>query len=447
MVKEILLPHFYPAQADILNSNAKFITMVAGRRAGKTFTGHWCVILASLTYQGTLSRQSPQMVVAALPTLKQAKPIMWEPLVSLFESELSDFCLKIDRSRNVIYPHVNGVPKPPIMVAGANDQNGDRLRGLRIYFLLADEFQDWKADIWEIIVRPAMADTPGSRAVFCGTPKGKFNGLYRNYKLADKFPDTYKAYHLRSIDNPFGMSLREIEEMRLTLRPRQFRQEVEGSFEDFEGKVFSELSEENIVLTIPQGKPKVTVMGIDWGDVNPCIVVWSRWLDDSWYLRAAWVGNYSKTTRSGNAIPMSVIKEKAAYLAQTFGVNACYCDPSRPANILEIRGVGASKKLRGLERAIAGYNSVQDGIDYMHDMVYQRRLLIPQTLLCDDASYVNYQDVFDIFMGYHRDADSDGTVLETIAEGQIDDIIDASRYALVPPLSSTDRISGVTTNG
>lgn len=440
MSKAIELPHFYEAQAKVLNSTSKFQTFVAGRRAGKTFVAHWLVIFASLTYQGALSTQSPQMVVAALPTLKQAKPIMWEPLVALFENDLADYCLKIDRSRNIIYPHVNGTPKPPIIVAGANDQNGDRLRGLRILFLMADEFQDWKPDVFNLIVRPAMADTPGSRAVFTGTPKGKLNDLYRTFELAEKMPDEYCSYQLKSSDNPFGMSLAEIASMKATLTPRQFRQEVEGSFEDFEGKVFSELDESNLVTSIPPGHG-ISVMGADWGDINPALVVWTK-VGDTWFLREGWVGNFSRQSRNGSPVTMVTVKNEAYRLAVKFDIQWCYCDPSRPANILEFKGLGRATGQIGLARAIMGYNPIQEGLDYLHKLIFQKRLLIPKTLVSSLASCPSWQDVYDIFTAYHRAIDRNGTVLEDIAPGQVDDLIDATRYALVPNLSDLNRVTG-----
>jgi hypothetical protein len=284
-----------------------------------------------------------------------------------------------------------------------------------------------------------MADTPGSSAIFTGTPKGKLNSLFKMFSMAEKHPKKYKSYQVKSIDNPFGMSLSEIEDMRATLPPRQFRQEVEGSFEDFEGKVFSELDEQNRIPTAPPGRA-VSIMGIDWGDINPAIVVWSG-IGDKWVLRECWVGNFSKTSRSGSPVTMVTLKQEAYRLAEKWDVSYCYCDPSRPANILEIRGVGAAKKQMGLARAIAGYNPVQEGIDYLHKLVFQKRLLIPNDIISLTPNCPNSDDIYDIFTAYHRAIDKNGTVTEDIAQGQVDDIIDATRYALVPLLNSPDRVT------
>ena len=67
---------------------------------------------------------------------------------------------------------------------------------------MLDEYADMKPDVFEQILRPALADQKGC-AMFIGTPMGR-NHFYELYKYADLGDDhTYKAWHFTSYDNPY----------------------------------------------------------------------------------------------------------------------------------------------------------------------------------------------------------------------------------------------------
>ena len=422
----------HPKQLEVIQDSARYRVLVAGRRFGKSRLMLTELVLASLGYPGRIDKQSPQMVLGVLPTLKQATGILWEPLVSLFEGDLKMYCLKIDRTQKKIWLKDG---KPPIQICGANDNDGDGLRGKRIYFIGADEYQDWKPNIFNLIVRPAMADTPGSRALFTGTPKGKLNHLFKLYQKALELPN-WSKHHYYTIDNPTIANLEsELAQAEREMTPRQIRQEWFASFEDFEGKVFSELEESNLVQDdVPYAG--LCWLGIDWGETNPAVTVWRRVPQDDvrrpiWVFEEGWQGNFSLESQGGAPIPTSVFYQEIIRLANKYNVSGAFCDPSRPASILEVRGLG-SRLAPGLRATVEGYNPIQDGIDYMHTLMFQKRLLLRRNVVKDNRWVVSGADLYQLMSSYHRAKNKDGVVIERIEDGQNDHCIDASRYCLMP---------------
>ena len=96
-------------------------------------------------------------------------------------------------------------------------------------FLVLDEYADMKPDVFEQILRPALADQKGC-AMFIGTPMGR-NHFYELYKYAEIDDDpTYKAWHFTSYDNPL-LDPDEIDMAKKSMSSYAFRQEFMASFE------------------------------------------------------------------------------------------------------------------------------------------------------------------------------------------------------------------------
>jgi predicted phage terminase large subunit-like protein len=95
-----------------------------------------------------------------------------------------------------------------------------------------------KPSVWELILRPTLADVKGS-ALFIGTPDGK-NHFYDLWLQAgkDDFPE-WEQFSYNSTDNPL-LDPEEIEAARQSMSSQAFRQEFEASFESFNGGIFKE---------------------------------------------------------------------------------------------------------------------------------------------------------------------------------------------------------------
>jgi hypothetical protein len=385
---------------------------VMGRRFGKTRLVIWEAVLDALSWTGPVDPLSPETVLVALPTLKQARKLVWGPLVSLATGPLSAHVESINRTE--CYLKFRG--KPPIVVAGANDSEGDRLRGLRVWRAKLDEYQDFKPGVLDTVLSPAMADTPGSRLLVTGTPKGKLNHLYQLFQRADQWPDKWASFNLPTTANPF-IPAGEAENARLVLPPRLYRQEWQASFEDYPGKIYSELGPEALVDHDPVGTPfDLVVAGIDWGDVHPAIVVLGR-VSDTWVVLDGWEPIGPDGGPNTLPVPDPVFDSEIGRLFSRWGVQAAYCDPSRPSSILRVRGL--------LPQTVAGYNPIEEGITQVHSLIWQNRLRFGPSPMA--------RRLYDQCLAYRRWINPDGVITDRVEPGQMDHLVDALRYALAVP--------------
>ncbi len=105
----------------------------------------------------------------------------------------------------------------------------ETMRGVSLKFVVLDEYGDMRPNVFEQILRPALADLKG-KALFIGTPMGRnhFYDLYQ-YGLEDKDED-YKSWHFTSFDNPL-LDPKEIETAKKSMSSFAFRTEFLASFE------------------------------------------------------------------------------------------------------------------------------------------------------------------------------------------------------------------------
>lgn len=162
------------------------------------------------------------------PTQGQARDIMWQALL-----ELAHPLIKASNVNNLQVTLINGAT---ISLKGAD--RPETMRGVSLKFLVLDEYADIKPEVWEQILRPALADQKGS-ALFIGTPMGRnhFYDLYRYAQLSDD--DDYKAWHLTSYDNP-TLDPKEIDAAKKSMSSYAFRQEFMASFEALGSEMFKE---------------------------------------------------------------------------------------------------------------------------------------------------------------------------------------------------------------
>jgi len=162
------------------------------------------------------------------PTYQQAKDIMWGVL-----KELGHEVIASAHENTSVLTLVNG---RKIYLKGAD--RPDTLRGVGLAFLVVDEYADIKANVWEQILRPALADVQGG-AVFIGTPKGR-NHFYEMFKYGESQKDEeWASFHYTSYDNPL-IPAKEIEAAKSSMSSFAFRQEFMASFEAASRDIFKE---------------------------------------------------------------------------------------------------------------------------------------------------------------------------------------------------------------
>lgn len=219
-----------PWQQKVYWDDSRFKVVAAGRRTGKSRLAAWLLLLNALeTERGH--------VFYVAPTQGQARDILWQTLLELGHSVISKTHIN-----NLQITLKNGAT---ISLKGAD--RPETMRGVSLKFLVMDEYADMKPEVWEQILRPALADQKGG-ALFIGTPMGR-NHFYELFKYAELSDDeTYAAWHFTSYDNPL-LDENEINVAKKSMSAYAFRQEFMASFEAMGSEMFKEdwvtFSEEN----------------------------------------------------------------------------------------------------------------------------------------------------------------------------------------------------------
>ena len=227
-----------PWQQEVMASEARFKCIAAGRRTGKSYLAAISLILAALN-------EKEGKVFYVAPTQGQARDVMWHSIFDI----AGDI---IERS------HVNNLE---ITLAGGNTiflkgaDRPDTLRGVSLKHLVLDEYAFMKPDVWEAILRPALADRKGSMMAI-GTPEGR-NHFYELFTGAEDWPD-WDNFHYTSFDNPL-VDPAEIEHARQTLPAFAFQQEFMASFDARTSGNFNPDSFDYYTKKPPEGQHYIAV--------------------------------------------------------------------------------------------------------------------------------------------------------------------------------------------
>ena len=208
-------------QKKVWSDNTRFKIVAAGRRTGKSRLAAWMLIVNAL-------QADRGHVFYVAPTQGQARDIMWQTLLELAHPVVANAHIN-----NLQIKLVNGAT---ISLKGAD--RPETMRGVSLKFLVMDEYADMKPEVFEQILRPALADQKGA-ALFIGTPMGR-NHFYDLYKYAELEDDeSYTAWHFTSYDNEL-LDPDEIDLAKKSMSSYAFRQEFMASFEARGSEMFKE---------------------------------------------------------------------------------------------------------------------------------------------------------------------------------------------------------------
>ena len=208
-------------QKQVWADDTRFKIVAAGRRTGKSRLAAWMLIVNAL-------QADKGQVFYVAPTQGQARDIMWQTLLDLAHPV-------------VVSAHINNLQIKLVNGATISLKGADRpetMRGVSLKFLVMDEYADMKPEVWEQILRPALADQKGD-AMFIGTPMGRnhFYDLYQYASISED--DTFVGYHFTSFDNPL-LDPEEIKAAEKSMSAFSFRQEFMASFEAHGSELFKE---------------------------------------------------------------------------------------------------------------------------------------------------------------------------------------------------------------
>ena len=207
-------------QHKVSSSNKRFRVLISGRRFGKTY-----LCITEMMKYATKVKKNIWYVA---PTFKMAREIVWSKLKEILHS--FNWIDNINESNLTIT-----IKKTGSKISLKGCENYDGLRGTGLDFLILDEFADIDEKAWTEVLRASVADTKGD-VLMCGSPKGYGNWAYRMY-LKGKEDKEWDSFQFTTLQG--GMvTADEIEQAKQDIDIRTFRQEFEGTFENYAGAVY-----------------------------------------------------------------------------------------------------------------------------------------------------------------------------------------------------------------
>ena len=390
-------------QYQVSQSNKRFRVLVSGRRFGKTF-----LCITEMMKYATKVKKNIWYVA---PTFKMAREIVWVKLKNM----LSDFQWvdSINETNLSITIRKTG---STITLKGC--ENYDSLRGVGIDFLILDEFADIDEKAWTEVLRASVSDTVGD-VLMCGSPKGFGNWSYRMYLKGQQKDKEWDSFQFTTLQG--GMvSAEEIEQAKQDIDIRTFRQEFEGTFENYAGSVYYNFHpvESVVKKEIDWTKPLHIGMDFNVDPMSACVGQIEK--DKIFFLDEVII--YSSNTdemveeirnRYGTKIPIFIYPDPASRQRKTSAggrtdlsilQNAGFkvkCKLKHPAIRDRINAVNSKLKdsngnrhifvsqscktiVKGLQRQIYKENTnipdKEDGFDHMNDAIgYMIDFLKPLT--------------------------------------------------------------------
>ena len=216
-------------QSEIFLSAARFVSVVAGRRFGKTFLATASLLRAAISGDN-------KNVWYVAPTYGAAKEICWNMLISTIPQE---YIAKTNETSLTI-KLING---SYIALKGAEKPNN--LRGRALDFVVLDEFADMRPETWYEVIRASLSDRQGS-ALFIGTPKGR-NHFYDLWAKGKDNALDWESFQYTTIEGG-NVPEQEIEQAKSDLDERTFNQEYNAAFVTYAGLIYYGFSREESVL-------------------------------------------------------------------------------------------------------------------------------------------------------------------------------------------------------
>ena len=239
------------------NSQKQYNIVPSGRRSYKTETAKRrlrkrMVSCHDPTSPYYVARSAPNYFIAC-PTLAQTIRIYWKDMVDL----LKPFTKKENKSQRTIEIW-NGATL--YLLSG---EAPERFEGPMWDGGILDEFGNMAHDVWTNHIAACVADT-GGYVDFIGVPEGH-NHYYKLFTDAKDMPEYWDTWHWKSIE---VLPDRIIEQYRMMLDETTFRQEFEGSFENYQGRAYYPFDRTESCRKLEYNPDKLIVVCLDF-NVEP----------------------------------------------------------------------------------------------------------------------------------------------------------------------------------
>ena len=239
-------------QSEIFLCPSRFVSVVAGRRFGKTFLS-----TGKLLEQAIKAPNRNVWYVA--PTYGAAKEIAWDMLIASIPPEYVSKTNETSLTLRLINGSV-------IALKGAEKPNN--LRGRALDFVVLDEFADMRPEAWYEVLRPSLSDRQGG-CLFIGTPKGR-NHFYDIWGKGIDGDDNWASFQYTTLQGG-NVPEEEVAAARNDLDERTFQQEYEAAFVNYSGIIYYGFSREDSVRKIEDNNSTLHI-GLDF-NIDPMSAV------------------------------------------------------------------------------------------------------------------------------------------------------------------------------
>ena len=268
----------HPKQKIIASSTARFKTIRAGRKGGKTSFEienicHKAQVSAKKLNLTKTDFPTGRKVLYIAPTKVQARTIIWEAL----KNRLHGIGTPNEQTLEMKVPNEDGTIST-IFVGGW--ENRENYRGLtdviHITFDEVDTLREFFLS-WLEIFRPMFLDTGGG-ADFIGTPKKENPNLHRLEKDFATKGDDFESFHFTSRDNPF-ISVAELDSLEREYENdrNSYQQEVLAEYVDNTGALFKYDALVDVFTNTIVKQPGKRYLIVDVADDGSDKTVFSFW--------------------------------------------------------------------------------------------------------------------------------------------------------------------------
>ena len=380
-------------QQEIFDSKARFRTVSAGRRFGKTFLSMYEI--------ARIARFPNKKIFYVAPSYRMGKQIIWE--------ELKDKLIQRGWIKKINESDLTLTLKNNSRISIRSADNPDSMRGVSLDFVVLDEAAFMPQTVWSEVLRPTLSDRKGG-AVFISTPRG-YNWFYDLW--ADStHKDNWENFQYTTVEGG-NVTPEEVEDAKQDMDLKTYRQEYLASFETAGHLIYHAFEAKESIQQYDGAKPKIIHIGCDF-NIDPISAVVAVKTQTGMHVIDEIVIQSSNT----DELAEEILRRYSEYRV------ICYPDPAGSARKTSAGGRTDHTILMqyGFEvKARRRHPAVKDRINSMNKMLCnaqgERRLFIDpkckQTITCiQKQQYKEGTMVPDKTSGYDHQNDAFGYMIE-----------------------------------
>lgn len=362
----------------VLKTDAKYITTVSPRQAGKSMLAVNMMLYFAINDKGTTT-------CFIAPIYSQAKKVMEDMYEAIKDTDIiervnfSNFEIKLKTGSKILFKSA---------------EREDGLRGYTFDYLILDEAAYIKESAWKRAIQPTVL-IKGKKVLLFSTPRGR-EWFYNTWKMgSDNEHKQYESCRMSYQGNPY-VNLEEIESARKALPEAIFRAEYLGEFLEGESMVFQNFNS-NIFHRYPQPEGQV-FCGLDTGQSSDYTV--ATFIDSKGKVIDIYRDNKKTYEEMTNEVLRRVRKWNANLLVETNSIGGPVFESLRKQwqNTHPFNTSNSSKR-EIIESLILGFNegtihipSIELSPDLHHELEVFEMTYNPKTRTVQYAARTPFHD-------------------------------------------------------